>query len=126
MATLFTPIFVYGTLRPGQPNHRLLGRSEWLGTFRTTPRFTLADLGAFPAMIDGGDTSVIGDLFAVDRETLRALDYLEGHPRFYRRQAIPLENGQMAQAYLLPADQATGRPRIAGGDWVEHRTRTRI
>jgi gamma-glutamylcyclotransferase (GGCT)/AIG2-like uncharacterized protein YtfP len=50
-----TRVFVYGTLRRGEPNHHLLDARMLLRAGRTEPRFTLVSLGAFPAMIDGGE-----------------------------------------------------------------------
>lgn len=84
-----TRVFVYGTLRRGEPNHHLLDARMLLRAGRTEPRFTLVSLGAFPAMIDGGETAVVGEVYDVDAVTLAALDRLEGHPRFYRRRPIP-------------------------------------
>jgi gamma-glutamylcyclotransferase (GGCT)/AIG2-like uncharacterized protein YtfP len=80
-----TQVFVYGTLRRGEPNHHLLDARMLLRAGRTEPRFTLVSLGAVPAMIDGGETAVAGEVYDVDAVTLAALDRLEGHPRFYRR-----------------------------------------
>jgi gamma-glutamylcyclotransferase (GGCT)/AIG2-like uncharacterized protein YtfP len=57
----------------------------------------------------------------VDEETLRALDELEGHPRFYWRTEIVLVDRTPAQAYLLPPERARGRSRIPSGDWRRHR-----
>ena len=109
-------VFVYGTLRRGQPNHHLLDRAP-IATTRTRPEFDLVSLGAFPAMVAGGCTAVVGEVYEVDGRTLRALDRLEGHPRFYERRAIRLEDGHAVLAYLLSPEQARGRPRIPSGDW---------
>ena len=110
-------VFVYGTLLRGQPNHRLLKGAVFIGDARTEARFELVDLGPFPAMTGGGVTRVVGELYVVDASTLSALDRLEGHPRFYRRQRIRVENAGAAYAYLVTAEQARGLPVIASGDW---------
>ena len=116
-------IFVYGTLRRGQPNHYLLDHLRPERIARTEPRFTLVSLGAYPAMVSGGQHAVVGELYTVDRFTLAALDHLEGHPHFYRRQRVPLDDGEEVETYLLPAQHAEGHPHILSGDWVAYRER---
>ncbi|MCA9605570.1 MAG: gamma-glutamylcyclotransferase [Myxococcales bacterium] len=114
-----TRVFVYGTLRAGEANHALLRGLEPIAETRTEGRFRLAHLGAFPAMVIGGGTRVTGEVYEVDGGTLERLDRLEGHPRFYRRRAIPLEDGRTAIAYLLSPAQAAGYPTIRSGDWKD-------
>lgn len=115
---MITRVFVYGTLRRGEGNHRLLVGARFVGEARTEPSFTLCDLGAYPAMLEGGATSIVGEVYEVDERTLDALDRLEGHPRYYRRAPIALADGESVEAYLLPADRAWGPTRtIDGGDW---------
>lgn len=118
-------MFVYGTLLAGEPNHALLSRARHAGAARTRPEFELVDLGAFPAMVAGGATAVVGEVYEVDAGTLAALDRLEGHPEFYRREPVDLEGGERALTYLLDAAQAAGAPRIASGDWRAHRAARR-
>ncbi len=114
-----TRVFVYGTLLSGEPNHRLLvgAKARFVAEARTKPRFELRDLGAYPAMVDGGAQAIAGEVYEVDEATLLALDQLEGHPRFYQRTRIDLEDGASAEAYLLRPDQAEGRPMIDSGNW---------
>ncbi|TNF24106.1 MAG: gamma-glutamylcyclotransferase [Deltaproteobacteria bacterium] len=77
-------------------------------------------------MVPGGATAVIGEVYEVGPRTLAALDRLEGHPGFYERRPIRLEDGEEVQAYLLSAAQVRGRPRIASGDWLDHGDRTEV
>jgi gamma-glutamylaminecyclotransferase len=49
------------------------------------------------------------------------LDQLEGHPRFYRRAPIALEDGSTVETYLLPRDRVVGRPVITSGSWRARR-----
>ena len=51
-------VFVYGTLRRGEPNHHILDRPP-LRRARTLPAYELVSLGAFPAMVPGGTTAVV-------------------------------------------------------------------
>ncbi len=110
-------LFVYGSLMRGEPNHRLLDRARFLGPATTAPRFELADLGPYPALVGGGETAVAGELYAVGPQTLARLDRFEHHPFFYRRATIPLADGSPAEAYLMPSPAVAGYPVIASGDW---------
>jgi gamma-glutamylcyclotransferase (GGCT)/AIG2-like uncharacterized protein YtfP len=116
-----TRVFVYGTLLRGEGNHDLLARSELLGPARTPPRFALHDLGGFPGLVDGGEHAVEGEVYIVGPDTLARLDQLEGHPRFYRRAPIALEDGTPVETYLLPREQVAACPLISSGSWRVHR-----
>ena len=118
-----TLIFVYGTLLSGESNHRYLAGAELQGEARTAPRFALMDLGGFPAMVEGGSSSVRGELYACDALTLRRVDELEDAPDYFRRATIRLADGREVESYLLPASEAACYPRIASGDWREARRR---
>jgi gamma-glutamylaminecyclotransferase len=114
-------VFVYGTLRRDEVNHDLLARARFVSEARTEPCFELFDLGPFPAMSTGGETAVLGEIYAVDDATLARLDHLEGHPSFYQRTQIRPEGGQEVQAYLMDRTRMRGRVPIASGDWRAHR-----
>ncbi len=116
------PLFVYGTLMRGEASHALLAGAPFLGDATTAARFTLVDLGAYPALVEGGSSAVQGELYASSAELLAVLDAFEEHPRVYRRAAIELAGGGAAEAYVLPAQLARGRPAIAGGDWRGRRS----
>jgi len=121
-ATPTTTIFVYGSLKRGESNHRLLARARFLRRAHTAPFFELYDLGAFPAMVAGGFTSIAGELYEVNEETLAALDRLEGHPTLYRRTPTPLADGGVADAYVLARGSVDGRW-LTDGRWSGERDR---
>lgn len=114
-------VFVYGTLLRGEPNHDFLAPARLVRGARTEPSFELVSLGPFPAMVPGGEAAVVGEVYEVDAETLAALDRLEGHPDFYRREWIRLEGGGEVLAYMMAPARVLGRPRISGGDWIGRR-----
>jgi len=110
-------LFVYGTLMRGEAAHELLGpTARFIGSGRTEPRFTLLDLGEYPALVDGGETAVAGELYEIDAALLPALDGYEDVPEMYQRRSIEV-GGHVALAYLLHAELALGRLGIAAGDW---------
>lgn len=114
-------LFVYGSLRRGEPNHVFLERSTRLGDSSTRPGFTLFDLGAYPAMVRGGGRAVMGELYAIDDETLVAIDRLEGYPTYYDRIRVELANGLDALAYILAHEQMPRARVIESGDWSHQR-----
>lgn len=114
-------LFVYGTLVEGEDRHGLLKRARCLGEAWTAPRYTLFDLGSCPAMTFGGRTAVRGELYEVEGPVMMALDRYEWHPRYYRRETVPLHHGGRATAYLVAPGRIRGVPRIASGDWRERR-----
>lgn len=68
-------------------------------------------------MTEAGTGMVHGEVYVVNAETLRELDKLEGHPDFYRREWIVLDDGREVQTYLMDGSKVEGYPRIASCNW---------
>ncbi|MFM2591065.1 gamma-glutamylcyclotransferase [Vibrio sp. TBV020] len=109
-------VFVYGTLRHGECNHHLLSQSQWLGNHTTPPFYSLYDLGAYPAVIEG-HSAIIGEVYLVDDQTLEQLDLLEEVPVTYRREQIETPFGH-AWMYLYQ-DVSQLSEMISSGDWCQ-------
>ena len=101
-------VFVYGTLRKGQGNNSLLSNSKFIDEVVTEENLSLFVSG-LPYMIKReGGRGVIGELYAVNEETLSALDRLEGHPTFYKRERIKLRDGvDEVWAYIFQGQNST-------------------
>ena len=99
------PLFVYGTLLSGQRNHDYLRGAVALGAACTAAEYRLVTLGAYPALRNSGDAAIPGELYLVSSSNLAVLDRLEGHPDFYRRGLVKLDDGRVALTYFLPEDQ---------------------
>ncbi|NJN45352.1 MAG: gamma-glutamylcyclotransferase [Candidatus Competibacteraceae bacterium] len=112
-------VFVYGTLRRGEANHHWLGNAPFLGQHRTPARYTLLDLGSYPAAVANGHTAIVGELYGLDDSLLARLDELEDYPREYTRAVIPVPQGR-AWMYLYRRPPS-GAMVIAGGDWSRRR-----
>lgn len=104
-----TTVFVYGTLKRGYGNNRLLreGKSTFLcEATSATPNYSMTVRGV-PFLSEGGTQHVKGELWEVDDKTLERLDRLEGHPDMYcRRQRwfrFASERGEkmLAWVYLV-------------------------
>jgi gamma-glutamylaminecyclotransferase len=114
-------IFVYGTLRRGECNHAQLGRSRFVRSVTTAPRYQLVDLGSYPALLEGGDTAVHGELYEVDDEHLPQLDAFEDVPSLYERKRLELNvPGVGALGYVMRAETAGDARVIASGDWCRN------
>ncbi|XP_037088268.1 gamma-glutamylaminecyclotransferase-like [Pollicipes pollicipes] len=110
-------VFVYGTLKAGEPNHRLLmdeqtGLARLVAPAVTERRLPLVIASRYniPYLVDapGQGHRVRGELYAVDVAKLAWLDRFEGVPRHYERCAesvvrLDAAGGATvaAQAYLL-------------------------
>lgn len=83
-----TRIFVYGTLKRGYSNHRLLEGAHFLGDAYTVDTFKMIHVG-YPVILpdDDGDP-VNGEVFDVNTETLINLDALENEGVMYDRKLI--------------------------------------
>lgn len=110
-------VFVYGTLMRGEHHHDVIQHAELLGPARTLPHYDLVLVDYYPALIRGGALSVEGELYRVDAATLDALDVLEEVPSLYQRERIQLEDGRVAETYLLPRERATGSRPIPSGSF---------
>ena len=113
-------ISVYGTLRSGFGNHRLLTNAEYIGTFNTPPIYDLHDLGGFPALKNGGETSVVMEVYAVTDEEAYHVDCLEGYSpggnnTFYDKETISTPFGD-AGVYIY-VRSLNDLPLVESGDY---------
>jgi len=113
-------VFVYGTLKRGERNHHWLQGARWVGEVEL-PGVVLHDLGPFPMAVVG-EGRACGELFEVDAATLARLDQLEGYPRLYDRQQLPLADGQRAWVYLGRPHQVRHAPVVEGGQWCPNQS----
>jgi len=90
-------LFVYGSLKRGQPNHERLGAAVFVAEVRTAPSFALHFIAGYPALAPGS-RSIRGELFRVSAELLAELDEFEGDG--YVRTEIALSGSTLALAYL--------------------------
>lgn len=100
-------VFVYGTLRSGNSDHRQLRTARPLGRGRTREQFALY-LGVTPYVIKSEKVSwIVGEVYEVDARTLRRLDLLQQCPswRFREWVDVILDDGQELQAMMYFAKE---------------------
>ena len=84
-------VFVYGTLRSGHSNHHLLKDAHCHGTGNTEACYAMYLMRGFPYVTSSeARYRIVGELYAVDDVTLKTLDSMEGHPRYYERRETPV------------------------------------
>ena len=108
-------MFVYGTLMKGEPHHSSISHARFVRAAETLPAYELIQIDYYPAMLTGGTSRIMGELYEVDDETLRRLDELEEVPHYYERRTIELADGSEALAYVMPRDRAQGGSPIPSG-----------
>ncbi|MET7574264.1 gamma-glutamylcyclotransferase family protein [Streptomyces sp. NPDC005492] len=138
--TTTLPFFVYGTLRPGEPNHDLFLRARTRSEERARLHdAVLYDGPGYPYAVEDPGSVIVGDLVTARPESypqlLRELDRLEdytpGDPRnLYERVAREVTrdaDGTAVRAWVyLAAPSVTAALRahgklIEGGDWLDRR-----
>jgi gamma-glutamylcyclotransferase (GGCT)/AIG2-like uncharacterized protein YtfP len=91
------PLFVYGTLRRGQPAHHLLQGAEFVGTARVRGR--IVEAGGYPALAVG-DQWVTGELYRVNVKLFARLDDYEGKNYQRKLGMVIRESGGRRRAWI--------------------------
>ncbi|MFA7405829.1 MAG: gamma-glutamylcyclotransferase family protein [Pelobacteraceae bacterium] len=99
-------VFVYGTLRKGHSNNHLLKDAYCYGTGSTEAGYTMYLISGFPYVTSSESRyPIVGELYAVDDDTLNSLDRMEGHPRYYeRKQTTVIVEGERHVAWMYFRD----------------------
>lgn len=86
-------LFVYGTLKRGFHNHRILKDCRYLSTAITKPAFDMF-AGAFPVVMEGNSPDarrVYGEIYQITPEVIEECDALEGEGEMYHRRICVVE-----------------------------------
>jgi gamma-glutamylcyclotransferase (GGCT)/AIG2-like uncharacterized protein YtfP len=110
-------LFVYGLLLQGEREHPLLEGARLLGAAQTVPQHTLVDLDFYPVLLEGGQVSVLGELYAVTRQLRFKLDVHHQCPALFRRITVKLADGSEAETYVMDEDKVRGKRRLKAGSW---------
>ena len=88
-------VFVYGTLRIAHSNHHLLKDAYSYGVGSTESSYSMYLISGYP-YVTSSETRypIVGELYAVDDDTLETLDRMEGHPRYYVRRETAVIVGE--------------------------------
>lgn len=101
MANRIHKVFVYGTLKKGEPNHHWLtdiknGAASFVAKATTDSKYPLVIATRYniPFLLDrpGDGYNVAGEIYEVDDKMLSNLDILEDHPSLYVRELANVSN----------------------------------
>lgn len=122
-----TKVAVYGSLRKGMGNNRLLGDSKYLGTTVTKQSCSMYSLGGFPMVsLTRAVCPIVVEVYECDDGTLERLDFLEGYrgpnaQNFYDRSEVETDLGT---ALIYHIENSTREaPLVADGDWVNYKAK---
>ncbi len=111
-------VIVYGSLKKGFYNHKLLKDEGaiFIDNFISEPIYSMYSLGWYPAVVEGGDTPIFGEVYEIGDFT--KLDKLEGHPKWYRRELIKTHVGD-SWMYLFKNILPPVAKKCLNGAWEE-------
>ena len=125
VSSVFTSVFVYGTLKRGHCLHHVLANQEFLGQAKTEPMYVMVSLGDFPGLVlpdafSGvvNGQSIEGELYRVDRDCLVELDRVECVDEgMYQRRRVSLKVPAdiIAETYIY--QRAVNAAMICGPSW---------
>ncbi|XP_061185639.1 gamma-glutamylaminecyclotransferase-like [Saccostrea echinata] len=117
--TSMNRVFVYGTLKSGQPNYfRLMdpdsGSAKFVNQGKTMEKYPLVieRLYNLPCLlhVPGTGTNVKGEIYEVDEKKMRFLDYFEDHPEMYKRTLISVEHQNSVETQSSVTDSHSNSP----------------
>ena len=116
-------LFVNGTLMRGFALHPNLAGAEFLGEFRTAPRYRLYSIGdRHPGMFEVGQggVSVRGELYRLPDEVWHRVE--AGEPPHLYKGPVTLDDGRVFDGILYPRDLAerTHRDISEHGGWRQY------
>lgn len=103
-------VFVYGTLKSGHGNNKLLSTSKLIGSRLTKDKFVLLEAGCpflvpeivCPADLQDTARQVRGELWRIPEDgTLEDLDRLEGEGYLYHRRYILTDKNELCWSYVV-------------------------
>lgn len=111
-------IAVYGSLRKGMGNHRLIQDAVFVNTHRIQLPFKMISYGAFPALIPSNTKHpVVIETYDLNPTEYANVELLEGYPHFYDKHFFTEPDGKECEIYFVPNDPDTGGTHIT--DWVK-------
>ena len=110
-------MFVYGSLKKDFSNHSLLSRNSafFCGEYLTkAASFEMRSYGGFPCVlnVDKGGKKVMGELYLCTPSLIEAMDKMEGHPFWYKRKRVWMDDGTWAHTYIMPKEGVHDLPLV--------------
>jgi gamma-glutamylcyclotransferase (GGCT)/AIG2-like uncharacterized protein YtfP len=116
-------VFVYGTLRRGGAGSMSNRFPDSKFIAEAVVKGSLYDLGAYPGLLlTESNSTVTGEVYEVDDETLKRLDDFEATSNYLRKQVdVSLGNSRkVCWTYEPDPEFYSLRRLISSGDWMEY------
>ncbi|MBX9580080.1 MAG: gamma-glutamylcyclotransferase [Gemmataceae bacterium] len=109
-------LFLYGSLKHGGENHRLVADQVYLGPAVTEPGYRVVSLGRYPGLVEdaANGLAVAGELWQVSRCCLLELDDFEGGEGEWVRRPVAVAGREGVEAYFYDGPVPEGAPSGAG------------
>src|SRR5262245_45169595 len=110
-----TTLFLYGSLKRGHSNHRLIADQEYLGEAVTEPRYRIIQVGQYGGLIrdEANGLAVKGELWSVSRCCLLELDDFETGEGLWTREPVAVAGRDGVDAYFWIGEVPAG---VRSGD----------
>lgn len=119
-------VAVYGSLRSGAGNHRIIEDCERETDGLIPPGiFSMRSLGGYPGILkvlhpSQPTSAIVVEVYRINNNYApKALDSLEGYPSYYDREEVTLEDGRICWAYFLPTEPYLTYQVVETGDWLK-------
>lgn len=115
-------IAVYGSLRKGLHNHRVLRNSKLLSTEVVNIPWRMISLQSYPGLVPSIENkNIVVELYEVSDDVYKNVEFLEGYPSYYQKAIISTSLGEV-EVYVLEQGYAN-YPLVENGDWVKYLTK---
>ena len=123
---------VYGFLRKGMQNHEQLDEDSPVAVYETAPEFTLYDIEGFACLDKKGSSSVLIELYNIDRAIFQSLEWhnnLEGnildYTNNYELYKLERLDTPFGKAYMFILDDKIVDPLkngtvVESGNWLDY------
>ena len=116
-------IFIYGSLRRGCARSMSIRfpRAKFIADAQVSG--SLYDLGAYPGLqLSESNSSVVGEVYEVDDETLKQLDDFEESSHYLRRQVEISLGARRSKGWTYEPNPEfhSLHKLITSGDWIEY------
>ena len=108
---------VYGSLRAGYFNSPRLRHSEYLGDIKTDAKYTMRDIGGYPAILPRGETAIHCEVYRVNRRAFMSIGRMEMSAG-YEIKAINTKYGK-ACLYVYAYDDVANCREVIDGNWKQ-------
>ena len=112
-------VFVYGTLKKGFYNHRLLENDIFISKGETDEAYLMTESGIPYVSQSISYSKIQGEIYLVSRESMDMLDMLESHPTWYERKLVKIntEEGIDFECWLYFNERSMGSLLNQEGDY---------